>query len=88
MQLTSKVQTPITFLFVNMLILSQHEMKYIAEKSKFSFYFIPTEMQKAQPNFFLGRFSFDLTFAVFIGYSIGCKRSLHLVNGLESYFNE
>ena len=34
---------------------------------------------------FLGRF--DLC-SVFIGFNIWCKRSLHLENGLESYFNE
>ena len=34
---------------------------------------------------FLVRFDFC---SVFIGYNIGFKRSLHLENGLESYFNE
>ena len=49
-----------------MLIFSQHEMKYIwyLPKKVFFFNFIPREIQKAQSNFFLGRFSFDLTFAV------------------------
>ena len=60
-----------------MLIFSPHVLVF-AEKSKFSFYFIlnAMEMQKAQRNFFLGRFSFDLTFAVcFVGYNIGCKHT-------------
>ena len=35
-----------------------------AEKSKFSLYFILNGIQKSQPYFLLGRFSFDLTFAV------------------------
>ena len=64
-----------------MLILSPHEMKYIwylPMRSKFS-------KHKAQPNFFLGRFSFDLTFAVcLLGITLGV---LHLENGLESYFD-
>ena len=52
---------------VKMLIFSPHEMKYLvfAEK-KYIFLFIlySTEIQKSQPYFLLGRFSFDLTFAV------------------------
>ena len=51
-----------------MLIFSPHEMKYIwylPKKSKFSSFFLySTEIQKSQPYFLLGRFSFDLTFAV------------------------
>ena len=51
-----------------MLIVSPHEIIYLvfAEKKRVNFLFIlySTEIQKAQPNFFLGRFSFDLTFAV------------------------
>ena len=60
------------------------------KKVNFLFILYSTEIQKAQPYFFLGRFSFNLIFAVtmFIGYNIGYKHSLHLVNGLESYFNE
>ena len=49
------------------------------------------EKHKAQPNFFIGRFSFDLTFAVCllgITLCVNCKHSLLLENGLESYFNE
>ena len=34
---------------------------------------------------FLVRFDFC---SVFIEYNIGCKRSLHLENDLEFYFNE
>ena len=40
-----------------------------AEKKKFLL-----EMQKAKPNFFLGRFSFDLTFAVcLLGITLGVQ---------------
>ena len=77
---------------VKMLIFLQHEMKYIwylPKKSKFSFYFIlngNTEITTLLfARSFLVRFDFC---SVFIGYNIGCKRSLHLENGLESYFNE
>ena len=52
---------------------------------------IASSRPKAQTYFFLGRFSFDLSFAVclmFNGYTIGCKHCLHLENGLESYFNK
>ena len=57
-----------------MLIFSPHKMKYIWHLPKKSFLFIlySTEIQKAQPNFFLGRFSFDLTFAVcLLGITMG-----------------
>ena len=82
---------------VKMLIFSPHEMKYIwylSRKSKFSFYFIlngNTEITILLFTWsFLVRFDFC---SVFIGYNIGCKRglckrSLHLENGLESYFKE
>ena len=60
-----------------------------AEKSKFSLYFLlngNTEITTLLFTWsFLVRFDFC---SVFIGYNIGCKRSLHLENGLESYFNE
>ena len=60
-----------------------------AVKSKFSFYFIlngNTEITALLFTWsFLVRFDFC---SVFIGYNIGCKHSLHLENGLESYFNE
>ena len=62
-----------------------------AEKSKFSLYFIVllngnTEITTLLFNWsFLVRFDFC---SVFIGYNIGCKHSLHLENGLESFFNE
>ena len=59
-----------------------------AVKSKFSFYFIlngNTEITTLHFTWsFLVRFDFC---SVFIGYNIGCKHSLHLENGLESYFN-
>ena len=77
---------------VKMLIVSPHEMKYIwylPKKSKFSLYFIlngNTEITSLLFTWsFLVRFDFC---SVFIGYNIGCKLSLHLENGLESYFNE
>ena len=50
-----------------MLILPPHEMRYIwylPIKVNFPFILYSTEKLKAQPNFFLGRFSFDLTFTV------------------------
>ena len=50
-----------------MLIFSPHEMKYIwylPKKVNFLFILYSTEIQKSQPYFLLGRFSFDLTFAV------------------------
>ena len=69
-----------------MLIFSLHEMKYIwylPKKCKFSFILYSTEIQKSQLYFLLGRFSFDLTFAVcLLGITLG------LEYGLESYFNE
>ena len=59
-----------------------------AKKSKFSFYFIlngNTEITTLLFTWsFLVRFDFC---SVFIGYKIGCKLSLHLENGKESYFN-
>ena len=75
-----------------MLIFSSHEMKYIwylPKKSKFSFYFILNGYTESKTLLFT--FSFLVLFdfcSVFIGYNIGCKRSLHLENGLESNFNE
>ena len=76
-----------------MLIFSPHEMKYIwyysEKKVNFLFILYSTEIQKSQPYFLLGRFSFDLTFAVcLLGITLGVICSLHLENGLESYFNE
>ena len=58
-----------------MLIFSPHEMKYIGicrEKVNFLFILYSTEIQKLQPYFLLGRFSFDLTFAVcLLGITLG-----------------
>ena len=74
-----------------MLIFSPHEVKYIwysPKKSKFSFYFILND--NTEITILLFTWSFLILFdfcSVFIGYNIGCKRSLHLENGLESYFN-
>ena len=48
----------------------------ICQKKKVNFLFISysTEIQKSQPNFLLGRFSFDLTFAVcLLGITLGAK---------------
>ena len=62
---------------------------FAEKKVNFLFILYSTEIQKSKPNFLLGRFSFDLAFcSVFIGYNFGCKHSLHLENGLESYFTE
>ena len=52
-----------------MLIFLSHKMKYVwylPKSSKFSFILFSTEKQKAQPNFSIGRFLFDLTFSVFL----------------------
>ena len=59
-------------------------------KVNFLFILYSTEIQKSKSNFLLGRFSFDLTFAVcLLGITLGVNiYSLHLENGLESYFNE
>ena len=77
---------------VKMLIFSPNKIKYIwylPQKSKFSFYFILNgKYRKHNLTLswsFLVRFDF---FSVFSDYNIGCKQSLHLENGLESYFNE
>ena len=73
-----------------MLLLSQIEMKYIwylSKKVNFLFILYSTEIQKAKPNFLPGRFAFDLTGRVFIGYSTGLKHILYPENGLESYLN-
>ena len=77
---------------VKMLIFSPHEMKfiwYLPRKSKFSFYFILNGNTEIITLLFfwssLARFDFC---SVFIGYNIGCKHSLHLENGLDTYFNE
>ena len=69
---------------VKILIFSPHEMKYIwylPKKVNFLFILYSTEIQKSKPNFLLGRFSFDLTFAV-------CLLGITLENCLESYFTE
>ena len=53
--------------FSRVRIFSLHEMKYIwylPKKGKFSFILYSTEIQKAQPNLFLGRFTFDSAFDV------------------------
>ena len=58
-----------------MLIFSPHEMKYICylpKKVNFLFILYSTDIQKSQPYFLLGRFSFDLTFAVcLLGITLG-----------------
>ena len=57
-------------------------------KVNFLFILYSTEIQKAQPNFFLGCFSLDLTFAVcLLGITLSAKY-LHLENGLKSYLNK
>ena len=58
-----------------MLILSPHEMKYVwylPKKVIFLFILYSTGIQKAQPNFSPVRFSFDLTFSVYLlGITLG-----------------
>ena len=58
-----------------MLIFSPHEMKYIwysPKKSKFSFYFMLNGNTESTNLLFLGRFSFDVTFAVcLLGITLG-----------------
>ena len=75
-----------------MLIFSPHEMKciwYLPKKSKFSFYFILNGNTEITTLLFTWSFLVWFDFcSVFIGYNIGCKHSLHLENGLESYSNE
>ena len=75
-----------------MLIFSPHEMKYILyspQKRKFSFYFILNGNTEITTLLFTWSFLVRLDFCgVFIGYNIGCIHSLHLENGLESYFNK
>ena len=75
-----------------MLIFSPHEMKYILHLpkiSKFSFYFILNGNTVITTLLFTWSFLVRFDFcSVFIGNVIGCKRSLHLENCLESYFNE
>ena len=60
---------------MRMLIFSPHKMKYIRyllKKVNFLFILYSTEIQKSQPYFLLGRFSFDLTFAVcLLGITLG-----------------
>ena len=60
-----------------MLIFSPHEMKYIwysPQKVNFLFILYSTEIQKAQPNFSPGSFSFDLTFTVcLLGITLGAN---------------
>ena len=72
--------------------ISPHEMKYIwylPKKRKFSFYFITNGITEITTLLLTWSFLVGFDFcSVFIGYNIGCKRSLHLENGLESYFNE
>ena len=57
----------------------------IEYKIKRKFAFSRPEKKSVFPWSFLVRFGFC---SVFTGYTIGCKHSLHLENGLESYFNE
>ena len=84
-----------------MLIFSPHEMKifiniykyiyiwYLPKKSKFSFCFILNGNPEIATLLFTWSFLVRFDFcSVFIGYKSGCKRSLHLENGIESYFNE
>ena len=45
---------------------------FAEKKANFLFILYPTEIQKSQPNFLLGRFSFVVTFAVcLLGITLG-----------------
>ena len=47
-------------------------VQYLTKKVNFLFILYSTEIQKAHANFFLGRFSFDLTFPVcLLGITMG-----------------
>ena len=62
---------------------------FAEKKVNFLFILYSTEIQKSHSYFFTWSFLVRFDFcSVFIGYKIGCKPSLHLENGLESYFNE
>ena len=81
-----------------MLIFSPHEMKYIwyLPNKKVNFLFIllySTEIQKSQPYFLLGRFSFDLTFAACLlgttlGVNIVCTKKMASNNILTNETQE
>ena len=53
---------------------------FTGKKLIFFLSYTQRKIQRVQPNFFPGRFSFDLNFfSVFIGYNdIRCKQSLHI----------
>ena len=70
---------------------TQNAIYFVFALKKVNFLFIlySTEIQKSQTYFFTWSFLVRFDFcSVFIGYNIGCKHSMHLENGLESYFNE
>ena len=75
-----------------MVIFSPHEMKYIwyfPKKVNFLFLFTQRIYRKHNLTFFLGRFSFDLAFAVcLLSTTLSVNIVFYLENGLESYFNE
>ena len=75
-QYICNIQSPVRFCVRSVVQYSW----YLLKKVNFLFILYSTEIQRAEPNFFLGRFLFDLTFAVFIGYNIGCNITniLHL----------
>ena len=57
-------------------------MVHAEKKGNFLFILYSTEIQKAQPNFFLGGFSLDLTFAVCL---LGITMGVNQENGLETF---
>ena len=69
---------------------ARDEIYLVFAEKKIIFFLFYTQRKNRNHNLtfswpFLVRFDFC---SVFIGYNIGCKRSLHLENVLESYFNE
>ena len=64
-----------------MLIFSPQEINILGicrKKVNFLFILYSTEIQKSQPYFLLGRFSFDLTFALcLLGITLGVNIQVH-----------
>ena len=77
------------YLSIYFTALNEIYLVFTEKKSIFSFYFILNgELQKAQPKFFPGRFSFDLTSRVCLLVITLGETKFALENGLELHFNE